>query len=304
MKRLQSFLIAACLGIFLAAPAPAAEKIKIGFLVKQPEEPWFQTEWAFADKAGADLGLEVMKIAVPDGEKTLNAIDTLAASGAKGFVICVPDTKLGPAVKRKADSYGLKLIAVDDQFVNAKGEPMGNVPLVMMAAAEIGARQGEERHLPGDAAPGVGVIVKLVHDDGADGVGARTATEGDVGQDLGGAAKDGGMRVHGGVAGHHADVFGAEIAAEGEELFVDEGFYRAGVNRAAGRGRRVGAEFLEVKRGGDEGFAGAGGRGEDDVGAGEEFEHGLLLLGVKLHAAFGHDREETREDGVGIGGRR
>jgi L-arabinose transport system substrate-binding protein len=144
MKRFQSFLAAACLGIFLAAPAPAAEKIKIGFLVKQAEEPWFQTEWDFADKAGADLGLEVMKIAIPDGEKTLNAIDTLAASGAKGFVICVPDTKLGPAVKRKADSYGLKLIAVDDQFVNAKGEPMTDVPLVMMAAAEIGALQGDE----------------------------------------------------------------------------------------------------------------------------------------------------------------
>lgn len=37
--------------------------------VKQPEEPWFQTEWKFADKAGKDLGFEVIKIAVPDGEK-------------------------------------------------------------------------------------------------------------------------------------------------------------------------------------------------------------------------------------------
>jgi L-arabinose transport system substrate-binding protein len=53
-------------------------------LVKQPEEPWFQTEWKFADKAGKDLGFEVIKIAVPDGEKTLNAIDSLAAR-RKGF---------------------------------------------------------------------------------------------------------------------------------------------------------------------------------------------------------------------------
>ncbi len=36
--------------------------------MKQPEEPWFQTEWKFADKAGKDLGFEVIKIAVPDGE--------------------------------------------------------------------------------------------------------------------------------------------------------------------------------------------------------------------------------------------
>ncbi len=46
-----------------------AENLKLGFLVKQPEEPWFQTEWKFADKAGKDLGFEVIKIAVPDGEK-------------------------------------------------------------------------------------------------------------------------------------------------------------------------------------------------------------------------------------------
>lgn len=120
------------------------EKIKIGFLVKQPEEPWFQTEWTFADKAGADYGFEVIKIAVPDGEKTLNAIDTIAASGAKGFVICTPDPKLGSAIMAKAKGYDLKVITVDDQFLNAKGQPMEDVPLVMMAATDIGRRQGEE----------------------------------------------------------------------------------------------------------------------------------------------------------------
>ncbi|WP_192456934.1 arabinose ABC transporter substrate-binding protein [Musicola keenii] len=121
-----------------------AETMKLGFLVKQPEEPWFQTEWRFADKAGKDLGFDVIKIAVPDGEKTLNAIDSLAASGAKGFVICTPDPKLGPAIVAKARSYNLKVVTVDDQFVNAKGQPMETVPLVMMAATKIGERQGQE----------------------------------------------------------------------------------------------------------------------------------------------------------------
>ncbi|TWR68155.1 substrate-binding domain-containing protein, partial [Pseudomonas marginalis] len=74
----------------------AAEEVKIGFLVKQAEEPWFQTEWAFAEKAGKEHGFTVIKIAVPDGEKTLSAIDSLAANGAKGFVICPPDVSLGP----------------------------------------------------------------------------------------------------------------------------------------------------------------------------------------------------------------
>nr|WP_320153173.1 hypothetical protein [uncultured Tolumonas sp.] len=74
-------------------------------MVKQPEEPWFQTEWAFADKAGQDLNFDVIKIAVPDGEKTLNAIDSLAANGAKGFVICTPDPKLGPASWRRQKAW-------------------------------------------------------------------------------------------------------------------------------------------------------------------------------------------------------
>lgn len=127
------------------AYAKSADNIKLGFLVKQPEEPWFQTEWRFADKAAQDLGgVEIIKIAVPDGEKTLNAIDNLAANGAKGFVICTPDPKLGPAIMAKARAYDLKVVTVDDQFLNAAGEPMTNVPLIMMAATEIGERQGQE----------------------------------------------------------------------------------------------------------------------------------------------------------------
>ena len=33
----------------------AAEPVKIGFLVKQAEEPWFQTEWAFAEKPARNM---------------------------------------------------------------------------------------------------------------------------------------------------------------------------------------------------------------------------------------------------------
>ena len=44
----------------------------------------------------------------------------------------------------KARGYDMKVIAVDDQFANAKGKPMDTVPLVMMAATKIGERQGQE----------------------------------------------------------------------------------------------------------------------------------------------------------------
>ncbi|MDB1125368.1 arabinose ABC transporter substrate-binding protein [Vibrio algarum] len=151
MKLKQLLTIAALSGVtMLSASANAFfgsnDDIRLGYLVKQPEEPWFQTEWSFAEKAGQDLGFELIKMAIPDGEKTLNAIDTLAAQGAKGFVICTPDPKLGPAIMAKAKSYDLKVVTVDDQFLNAKGEPMTDVPLVMMAATAIGERQGTELH--------------------------------------------------------------------------------------------------------------------------------------------------------------
>ena len=57
-------------------------KIKLGFLVKQPEEPWFQYEWKGAERAGARYGFEVIKLGVPDGERVLAAIANLAALGA------------------------------------------------------------------------------------------------------------------------------------------------------------------------------------------------------------------------------
>ena len=149
MKLKKLLTVAALSGITLLSASANAffgsnDETRLGYLVKQPEEPWFQTEWSFAEKAGKDLGFEVVKMAVPDGEKTLNAIDTLAAQGAKGFVICTPDPKLGPAIMAKAKSYDLKVVTVDDQFLNAKGEPMTDVPLVMMAATAIGERQGTE----------------------------------------------------------------------------------------------------------------------------------------------------------------
>ncbi|MGH8359953.1 MAG: substrate-binding domain-containing protein, partial [Pseudomonas sp.] len=74
---------------------------------------------------------------------TLSAIDTLAANGAKGFVICPPDVSLGPAIMAKAKLNNLKVLAVDDRFVDAKGKPMEDVPYVGLDAYKIGQKQGE-----------------------------------------------------------------------------------------------------------------------------------------------------------------
>lgn len=126
-----------------AGDPQAGAAIKIGFIVKQPEEPWFQFEWRFAEEAASEYGFELVKIGASDGEKVLAAIDNLAASGAQGFVICTPDVQLGPAIVARAKSHGLKLVSVDDQFVGADGEHMSEVHYLGISAYRIGQEVGE-----------------------------------------------------------------------------------------------------------------------------------------------------------------
>ncbi len=142
MARIRALVLGLVAAVMLSATIGMAAE-KIGFLVKQPEEPWFQVEWKFAEKAGKEIGFEVIKIGVPDGEKTLNAIDNLAAAGAKGFVICTPDVKLGPAIVSKAKANGLKVMAVDDRFIGADGKYMEEVPYIGMSAEKIGRQMGK-----------------------------------------------------------------------------------------------------------------------------------------------------------------
>jgi len=117
-------------------------KIRIGFLVKQPDEPWFQNEWKFAQQCADSFGFELIKLGVPDGEKTLAAIDNLAAQNAQGFVICTPDVRLGPAITAKANTHGLKVISVDDRFVGGDGRYMTEVHHLGISASNIGKSVG------------------------------------------------------------------------------------------------------------------------------------------------------------------
>jgi len=123
---------------------PAAGAVKIGYLVKQPEEPWFQFEWQGAEAAAKTHNFQLVKLGVPDGEKVLAAIESLAAGGAQGFVICTPDVRLGPAIVAQAKLRNLKVIAVDDRFVGTDGKFMTDVPYMGMSASAIGQDQGKE----------------------------------------------------------------------------------------------------------------------------------------------------------------
>lgn len=133
------------LGLAAAAMGSAqaiAEEIKIGFLVKMPEEGWFQDEWRFAEQAAKEKGFKIVKIGVPNGEKVMSAIDNLAAQQAQGFVICVPDVKLGTAIVNKAKQANLKFSTVDDRLIDGAGKPIESVPHMGISAFEIGKQVG------------------------------------------------------------------------------------------------------------------------------------------------------------------
>lgn len=140
----QKIIAAAALCLMAASQlAHAADAVKIGFLVKQAEEPWFQDEWRYAEQAAKDKGFALVKIGVPNGEKMIAAIDNLAAQKAQGFVICAPDVKLGTAVERAARRNNMKVISVDDRLVDGSGKPIASIPHMGISGYAIGKQVGE-----------------------------------------------------------------------------------------------------------------------------------------------------------------
>ncbi|MCB8888177.1 arabinose ABC transporter substrate-binding protein [Vreelandella malpeensis] len=127
----------------LAAAQAQTDTVKIGFIVKKPEQAWFINEQQAATDAGEELGFQVVRLGGEDGQEVLSAIDNLYAQGAQGFVICPPDVRLGPAIMNRAEQYGMKVITVDDQFVTSSGEPMEGVPHLGMSGTRIGMQVGE-----------------------------------------------------------------------------------------------------------------------------------------------------------------
>jgi hypothetical protein len=179
--------------------------------------------------------------------------------------------------------------------------PPGQVLLEARHVAEGGGHQHElhlgqldERHLPGPAPVGVGVVVELVHDDLAD-VGVGAVPQGNRGQHLGGAADDRGLGVDGGVAGHHADVGRAEDLAQREELLAHQGLDRRGVEAALAVGQRG-----EVRAGRDQGLARAGGGGQDHVRSHDDLDERLFLMRVQGEAAVLRPLGEGTEDGIRV----
>jgi L-arabinose transport system substrate-binding protein len=141
---LRAALAAICVApLGMHGAAQADTPVKIGFLVKMPEQAWFINEQKAASALGQKEGFTSVNIGTPDGEKVLAAIDNLGAQGAQGFVICAPDVRLGPAIQARAKRYNMKFVSVDDQLVDSTGKPLANVPHLGMSALKIGNQVGQ-----------------------------------------------------------------------------------------------------------------------------------------------------------------
>ncbi|MBN8630817.1 MAG: substrate-binding domain-containing protein [Rhodobacterales bacterium] len=129
--------------VLAAATGPAAaEDIKIGFINKMGDHPWFVAEVAGAKEKAEELGASFVSQDVQfDANLTVTTLDTMIGDGVKGIAIVVPDKALGPVVAAKAKEAGIPLIAVDDDITFEDGTP---VPYVGMNAKNIGLKVGEQ----------------------------------------------------------------------------------------------------------------------------------------------------------------
>jgi L-arabinose transport system substrate-binding protein len=89
IRNLKMMITAAAIAVSAAAVAHAAG-VKIGFVVKQPEEARFQDEWKLAVMAAKQKAFELVKIGAVDSEKVQAVIDDLTAHGAEGLIIFTP----------------------------------------------------------------------------------------------------------------------------------------------------------------------------------------------------------------------
>jgi len=132
MKQLK--FTAACLA-GLAVPFGAAaqdDDIKIGYINKMGDHPWFVAEVAGASEAAEAAGAEFVSQDVQfNADLAITTLDTMIGDGVDGIAIVVPD---------RAAEAGVPLVAVDDDIQDQDGN---SVPYVGLNAFAIGERVGE-----------------------------------------------------------------------------------------------------------------------------------------------------------------
>ncbi len=113
-------------------------------IIPDATDNWWLREWDGARDSAERLGFTLITTEATDADKLLAAIDNHVAQGVKGILIGTPDTNLGPAIKNRCGTLGVRLYSVGNQFMDADNQPMKEVHFSGLAAYDIGVQVGEE----------------------------------------------------------------------------------------------------------------------------------------------------------------
>jgi L-arabinose transport system substrate-binding protein len=139
---LTALSITAVLAVGAPAAAQDAEPLKLAYLTKHLDNPWFISETGGARELATELGIDLTVQDLQfDANLALTAMDTVIAAGTQGIIMVVPEQTIGPAVMEKAAAAGIPLIVVDDPIVDAAGNA---APFVGFASSAVGAQVGEQ----------------------------------------------------------------------------------------------------------------------------------------------------------------
>ena len=144
---------------------------------------------------------------------------------------------------------------------------------------ELRLRKLQQGKLPRPTALRVRVEVELVHNDLAE-VRILTLAQGNIGENLRGAADNGRLRVDGGVAGNHAHVLGTKNIDQVKELLRHQRLNGGGVV-----GTLTGCQARKVRGNSHGGLARTGRGCQHHVMSGGNAQNSLVLRGVQGHAA-------------------
>src|SRR5687768_12094703 len=94
----------------IGGSATAQDKVKLGYINKMGDHPWFVSEVQGAKDKAAELGAEILTQDVQfNADLTVTTFDTMVGDGVKGIAIVVPDKGLGPVIAQKAKDAGIVL---------------------------------------------------------------------------------------------------------------------------------------------------------------------------------------------------
>ena len=115
-------LLLGAVGLLALAASGQAQEVKLGYINKMGDHPWFVAEVAGAKAKAKELGQPAPGPGRPVRRQPRHHHHRhLIGDGVKGIAIVVPDKALGPVVAKKAKEAGIPLIAVDDDITYKDG---------------------------------------------------------------------------------------------------------------------------------------------------------------------------------------